>query len=84
MSDEQNIEKVRTKFYSNLGGSLENNAFKVGNGVYKLTGNFFHGAGVMNMEIQLIKNNGESILFPPVTFQTPGVMPNDIVIENEG
>jgi copper transport protein len=84
LNDDADIDSVRAKFYSNLGGSVENNAFKVGNGLYKLTGNYFHGAGTMNMDVQVIKKNGEKVIYPPFTIQIPGYMPNDIEIENEG
>lgn len=84
LSDDAEIDKVRAKFYTNFGGSVENTAFKVGNGLYKLTGNYFHGAGTMNMEVHVTKKNGATVVYPPFTIQIPGYMPNDIEIENEG
>jgi copper transport protein len=84
LSEEKDIEKVKAKFSSSLGGFQENTAFKLGNGMYKLTGNYFHGAGTMNMEVQVIKKNGDIVVYPPFIIQIPGYMPNDIEIENEG
>lgn len=84
LNDETNITKVQAKFYTNLGGLVENTAFYLGNGVYKLTGNYFHGAGAMNMEVTVTKKDGSTVVFPPVTFQIPGYMPTEYEIENEG
>jgi copper transport protein len=42
----------------------ENSAFSLGNGLYKVTGNFLHGAGTMMMEVTAYKPDGSSIVFP--------------------
>lgn len=84
LSEDDDVDKIRAKFYTSLGGSVENTAFKVDDGLYKLTGNFFHGAGTMNVEVQVIMKDGEEVKFPPFTIKIPGYMPNDIEIENEG
>ncbi|WP_028610884.1 copper resistance protein CopC [Paenibacillus harenae] len=84
LNDDTDIAHVRAKFSTNLGGAVENNAFKLGDGFYKITGNIFHGAGTVKMELQAIKSNGERLIYPPFTIQMPGFMPNDIEIENEG
>lgn len=48
-------------------------AFKVEEGVFKLTGNLLHGAGTMNMKVKAEKSNGEEVEF---TFRViiPGEM----------
>lgn len=42
----------------------ENVAFPLGDGTYKLTGNFLHGAGTMMMEVTAYKPNGSTLVFP--------------------
>jgi copper transport protein len=84
LREDKDIKKVRAKFYTNIGGAKEMSAFQLVNGAYKFTGNFFHAAGLMNMEVQVIKKNGRVIIYPPFTFQVPGIMPNELEIENEG
>ncbi len=69
----QDIKKVSVKFYSTNGWSTENSAFLLENGVFKLTGSFFHGAGTINMDVQAIKSNGDRVVFP-YRIQVPGVM----------
>jgi copper transport protein len=71
---ESDIEKVRVKFYTTNEWSVENSAFSMDKGLYKLTGTFFHAAGTMNMEVQAIRTNGEKLIFP-FKVQVPGVMP---------
>ncbi|RIX46544.1 hypothetical protein D3P08_25995 [Paenibacillus nanensis] len=84
LSDDTEVAYVRAKFSTTLGGGVENTAFKLEDGLYKLTGNIFHGAGSVKMELQAVKRNGEKLVYPPFTIQVPGYMPNDIEIENEG
>jgi copper transport protein len=67
------IQNVRVKFYSTNGWSTDNAAFHLENGLFKLTGSFFHGAGTINMDVQMIKSNGEMVVFP-FRIQVPGVM----------
>ncbi len=40
------------------------NAFKLKDGVFKLTGNLLHAAGTMDMKVDATKTNGEKIEFP--------------------
>lgn len=83
LNDATNIAKVQARFYTNLGGSVENTAFHIGEGLYRLTGNYFHGAGVMNMDVIVTKTDGQTVVFPAFTFQIPGYMPTEYEIENE-
>lgn len=68
------IDKVRVRFYSTTGWSVENSAFSMGGGLYKLTGTYFHAAGTMNLEVQSIRKNGDKLIYP-FKVQVPGVMP---------
>ena len=43
---------------------IENNAFKVDAGTYKLTGNLLHAAGTVNMKVKVRMNNGDKIQIP--------------------
>ncbi len=72
--NEAEFDKVRVKFYTTTGWSIENTAFPIGNGLYKLTGSFIHAAGTMNMEVQAVRTTGEKLVFP-YKIQVPGVMP---------
>jgi copper transport protein len=42
----------------------ENVAFSLGDGAYKVTGNFLHGAGTMIMEITASQSDGSTLVFP--------------------
>ncbi len=42
----------------------ENIAFNLGNGTYKLSGNFLHAAGTMYMEVEAWKADGSKVVFP--------------------
>lgn len=39
-------------------------AFKIDDGVFKITGNLLHAAGTMGMNVKVINANGEEIEFP--------------------
>lgn len=43
---------------------IENNAFKVDEGTYKLTGNLLHAAGTINMDVKVYIKNGDMIEIP--------------------
>ncbi|WP_407270686.1 copper resistance CopC/CopD family protein [Radiobacillus sp. PE A8.2] len=43
---------------------IENNAFKVEKGVYKLTGNLLHAAGTTNMKVKVLMESGEEMQTP--------------------
>lgn len=73
-ANEAEFDKVRVKFYTTNGWSIENTAFPIGNGLYKLTGSFIHAAGTMNMEVQAVRTTGEKLVFP-YKIQVSGVMP---------
>lgn len=84
LSDDKDVQSVKVNLQTSLGSSGTNHAFYLGNGLYKITGNLLHTAGIYDMEVEVIKKNGEMIKYRPFTLQVPGPMPNDIVIEKEG
>jgi copper transport protein len=56
------FERVRVKFsMPPLLWRVENNAFYLGNGTYRLSGGFIHTVG---MEVEAIKPGGEKVVFP--------------------
>jgi copper transport protein len=69
--NEPEFNKVRVKLWAAPSWSVENTAFPLGDGKYRLTGNFLHGAGGMNIEVQATKANGEIMAFP-FKVQVPG------------
>ncbi|MFC4306637.1 copper resistance protein CopC [Cohnella boryungensis] len=84
LNEDNDIQKVKARIFTSLGGGEANTAFKIEKGVYKLTGNLFHTAGEYKLEVQAIKKNGSAITFAPFTIKVPGIMPNEIEFENEG
>ncbi|WP_256464156.1 copper resistance CopC/CopD family protein [Halobacillus amylolyticus] len=54
---------------------VENNAFQVGKGIYKLTGNLLHGAGTINMKVKVLMENGKEVRLP-YTIVVPGEVRN--------
>ncbi|WP_336788504.1 copper resistance protein CopC [Paenibacillus sp. MMO-177] len=77
VGDPLDIERVRVKFSTTTGWQVENAAFSFGNGVYKLTGYYFHAPGTMNMEVYAYRADGTVIKLPYI-IQIPGVMPPNI------
>lgn len=65
---------VHVKFTMPPDSIIEDHAFSLGNGEYRLTGNLLHSAGVVQMEIKATSTNGEIITFP-FEVRVPGVMP---------
>jgi copper transport protein len=53
--------------------SVENTAFSLGGGKYRLTGNFIHGAGTILLEVRAMEVGGKVTVFP-FKIQVPGVM----------
>ncbi|MRH44469.1 hypothetical protein GH741_17635 [Aquibacillus halophilus] len=43
---------------------IENNAFRVNENTYKLTGNLLHASGTINMKVKVMMANGKEILIP--------------------
>ncbi|MDQ8739122.1 copper resistance protein CopC [Paenibacillus sp. LHD-38] len=84
LSDDTDVQSVKVNLQTSLGSLGTNQAFYLGDGLYKVTGNLLHTAGIYNMEVEVIKKSGETIQYPPFTLQVPGPMPNEIVIEKEG
>ncbi|OXS54921.1 hypothetical protein B1A99_24370 [Cohnella sp. CIP 111063] len=84
INEDSQIQKVRARIVTSLGGAEANTAFKIEKGVYKLTGNLFHTAGEYKIEVQAIMKNGSEITFAPFTIKVPGIMPNEIEFEKEG
>lgn len=70
------FQKVDVKYFSSTDWVNENKAFSFGDGLFKVTGNLFHGAGTMNVIVEAVKTNGETVEFP-FKVQVPGVMPTD-------
>jgi copper transport protein len=58
------LEKVKVKFIMPPNWKKENTAFPLGDGAYKITGNFLHASGTMYMEVEAWKKNGEKVVFP--------------------
>lgn len=58
------IEKVEVTLSMPPNYSVTYNAFKVEEGVFKITGNLLHAAGTMTMTIKATVTNGEEIEFP--------------------
>ncbi|MDC3425766.1 copper resistance protein CopC [Aquibacillus sp. 3ASR75-11] len=58
------VSNVRVKLGMPPDWFIENNAFKVDEGTYKLTGNLLHAAGTVNMTIKVTMENGEEIQIP--------------------
>lgn len=58
------LETVKAKFFMPPDWKKENTAFSLGDGAYKITGNFLHASGTMYMEVEAWKNNGEKVVFP--------------------
>jgi copper transport protein len=71
------FERVRVKFsMPPLLWRVENNAFYLGDGTYRLSGGFIHAARTMKMEVEAIKPSGEKVVFP---FQI--VVPGEIRLD---
>jgi copper transport protein len=63
-NNQSEFERVRVKFFMPPMWMVENNAFSLGNGTYRVTGGFMHAAGTMDLEVEALKTNGEIIVFP--------------------
>lgn len=75
--NEPELAEVRTTFFMFPSWRMKNTAFPIGEGQYRLTGNFLHGAGTIFMEVEAIHANGEISVFP-FRIQVPGKMPEDV------
>jgi copper transport protein len=71
------FEKVQLEFTMPPRWKVEQTAFSLGNGTYKVTGNFIHAAGTMYVKAKAVKADGKEIIFP-FRIQTPGKMPSTI------
>jgi copper transport protein len=58
------LEQVKVIFYMPPEWKKENKAFSLGNGNYKVTGNFLHASGTLYMEVEAWRPNGEKVVFP--------------------
>jgi copper transport protein len=76
-NDYSDIQRVSVKFSTTTGWTVENSAFSFGNGIYKLTGYYFHAAGTMNLEVHAYRSDG-TVVKLPYKIQVPGVMPPNI------
>jgi copper transport protein len=76
-SNQPDFEKVRVKFSMPPKWQVEQTAFALGDGTYRLTGNFIHSAGTMYMEVKGVTSDGQEIIFP-FKVQAPGKMPSTI------
>ncbi|CAM3686613.1 copper resistance CopC/CopD family protein [Aeromicrobium ponti] len=61
--DHKDIEKVEVTLSMPPNYKVTYNAFKVEEGVFKITGNLLHAAGTMNMKVKAIKVNGDKTDF---------------------
>ena len=61
--NETELEQVKVKFFMPPEWKKENKAFSLGNGNYKVTGNFLHASGTLYMEVEAWKPNGEKVVF---------------------
>jgi copper transport protein len=68
------FERVHVKFAMPPQWKVENTAFNLGDGTYRLTGNFLHTGGAMYMEVEAITTKGEKFVFP-FRVQIPGKIP---------
>jgi|GEM_PF-1266203 len=74
LSGDSDVAKVIVTVESDHHGTARNNAFSLGGGIYKLTGNVFYAAGEYRVSAEVVKKNGETVAFPPHTVTVPGVM----------
>lgn len=68
------FERVHVKFAMPPQWKVENTAFDLGNGSYRLTGNFLHTGGAMYMEVDATTIDGKQFIFP-FRVQIPGNIP---------
>ncbi|SDJ12830.1 copper resistance CopC/CopD family protein [Alteribacillus bidgolensis] len=78
--EESEFEEVRASFFMFPSWNIEHTAFPLGNGAYRLTGNFIHGAGTIQMTVKAVKKNGETVSIP-FRIQAPGKMATDYTEE---
>lgn len=71
--NQPDFKQVRVKFTMPPDWIVEDNAFSLGNGEYRLTGDFLHAAGVVQMEVHAVTTQGEDFTFP-FEIRVPGVM----------
>lgn len=62
--DKPALKQVKVKLFMLPDWTKENTAFDLGNGIYKLTGNYLHAAGTMDMEVEAWKADGSKVVFP--------------------
>jgi copper transport protein len=72
--DNPKFEQVHVKFAMPPQWKVENTAFNMGNGNYKLTGNFLHTGGAMYMKVEAKTSDGREYVFP-FRVQIPGNIP---------
>jgi copper transport protein len=63
-TNDSKVKDVRIKLSMSPNWRIENKAFKVGEGKYKMTRNLLHGAGTINMSVKVVKENGEEMVLP--------------------
>jgi copper transport protein len=68
------FERVHVKFAMPPQWKVENTAFDLGNGTYRLTGNFLHTGGAMYLEVVATTIDGKEFIFP-FRVQIPGNIP---------
>lgn len=73
LDNQPDFKQVRVKLTMPPDWNVEDNAFSLGNGEYRLTGDFLHAAGVVQMEVNAVTVQGEEIKFP-FEIRVPGVM----------
>ncbi|USK31336.1 copper resistance protein CopC (plasmid) [Bacillus sp. CMF21] len=60
----EEVENVEVTLSMPPNYNITYKAFKIDDGVFKITGNLLHAAGTMSMNVKIIKENGEQIEFP--------------------
>jgi copper transport protein len=73
LKEKSDIENIRVKVTMPPDYSVEYNAFKTDENTFKITGNIIHAAGTLFMEIEAIKENGDSN-----TYQYTIVVPGEV------
>lgn len=70
------IENVRVNLSMPPQWRVDHQAFSLGQGTYRLTGNFLHASGTVYMEVKAKTTNGNEMIFP-FQIKVPGDYPSN-------